>query len=982
MAKTLTTEEINISLNVLSDKPLKSLKDMRDEMKLLNLAMSDPNIGKAQFDALSQRMGELKNDTQDANKAMKALDPGELLGGFTKMAQGAVGAFGTVTAAMDLFGSENEVIQEIQKKSMAIIQLMMGLESARQLLIDAGARKENAAYLKTFVNQAKKVLGLGAETAATTANTVAQGANAAATNTVTAATWKWNASLLANPVVLITAGVLALVAGIYLLSKAFTANEVDSKAVKEANEKLRDTYKELNDELDTYIAKTKAAELEYKLINGDITEHEAALENLRVQYVANAKTADDAYADRLKEFEDRKKKALEETDSEKEKIKLQKIFNAEKIKLEKTYVDEKAEVDKMYLIETKKAELEDRLEREKKAKEHADALKAIWENYYVNIRNIQVNTFKLTLEAAKKEKNDLIDIQNEIAVNEFQKNVDYYNSVQKTEESITRIISGETLIRMTEARKAFDERRKQLNEGSEAEIQMQKEINEKQSKNTRDIQLLQLRLQKETTTAQRNITLDAIQTLQKDNESLANSIESKYINAGENVSDAYAEMINELGKIDETRAKQIYQQYLTEIGLTEKEFSFKQFTIESLDALQIQYIKDQKTRSEKMLNDMNIAIMSFLYNEKLITEESAANWINSYKSRAEALRLNIEKELENVSLSEAEMFSIRAYYAQQLTEIEIEEAAESTRKRLRSKKLEWEVDKQIALDAVNAREKAQLILWKDNEEKKTEITEKAANDRAEIEREAAKQTRDFMIDQAQAISDASMQILQNQTDHRNEVEESIRNEKYTKETDAVNSLAEAELITTEEKEKRLAEIEKQKAEEERKAKERIWKADKVAALTEVAINTAVAIMKAAPVVPLQIATGIAGALQAAVIQSQQMPIFAQGGLIRGRKHAAGGTLIEAEDGEVIINSRSSQMFRSQLSAINQAGGGVSFPMISNQPAVASNNMTSTIDTSVIETIVSKIASIPVIISESDVTKTQRKVKTYETNSQF
>jgi len=39
---------------------------------------------------------------------------------------------------------------------------------------------------------------------------------------------------------------------------------------------------------------------------------------------------------------------------------------------------------------------------------------------------------------------------------------------------------------------------------------------------------------------------------------------------------------------------------------------------------------------------------------------------------------------------------------------------------------------------------------------------------------------------------------------------------------------------------------------------------------------------------------------------------------------ANGGQMEAEGGEVIINKRSSAMFKPQLSAINQAGGGVAF----------------------------------------------------------
>ena len=59
--------------------------------------------------------------------------------------------------------------------------------------------------------------------------------------------------------------------------------------------------------------------------------------------------------------------------------------------------------------------------------------------------------------------------------------------------------------------------------------------------------------------------------------------------------------------------------------------------------------------------------------------------------------------------------------------------------------------------------------------------------------------------------------------------------------------------------------------------------------------------------------------------------FANGGMVHGRSHAqggekfaVGGRVVELEGGEAVINKRSTAMFRSQLSAMNSAGGGVKF----------------------------------------------------------
>jgi len=69
----------------------------------------------------------------------------------------------------------------------------------------------------------------------------------------------------------------------------------------------------------------------------------------------------------------------------------------------------------------------------------------------------------------------------------------------------------------------------------------------------------------------------------------------------------------------------------------------------------------------------------------------------------------------------------------------------------------------------------------------------------------------------------------------------------------------------------------------------------------VIMETAAAIMKAAPRPGLMALMGAMGAMQLATINAQQPPKMAQGGLIGGRRHSQGGTLIEAEQGEFVMS---------------------------------------------------------------------------------
>lgn len=69
-----------------------------------------------------------------------------------------------------------------------------------------------------------------------------------------------------------------------------------------------------------------------------------------------------------------------------------------------------------------------------------------------------------------------------------------------------------------------------------------------------------------------------------------------------------------------------------------------------------------------------------------------------------------------------------------------------------------------------------------------------------------------------------------------------------------------------------------------------------------------------------VASGIATVSKIVSTPKPTIPKAARGMMIGGRKHSAGGTLIEAERGEAIINAKSTSKYGSLLSAINSDGG--------------------------------------------------------------
>lgn len=121
---------------------------------------------------------------------------------------------------------------------------------------------------------------------------------------------------------------------------------------------------------------------------------------------------------------------------------------------------------------------------------------------------------------------------------------------------------------------------------------------------------------------------------------------------------------------------------------------------------------------------------------------------------------------------------------------------------------------------------------------------------------------------------------------------------------------------------RKLEIEKKAAEKEAELRKRAFEAQKQAAYIQAIISTAQGVANALTVTPAQlvpayIAIALAtGAAQIATISSQPTPKFEKGGWIDGRRHSQGGTIIEAEKDEFVINRNDAIRNSNLLEAIN------------------------------------------------------------------
>jgi hypothetical protein len=98
-------------------------------------------------------------------------------------------------------------------------------------------------------------------------------------------------------------------------------------------------------------------------------------------------------------------------------------------------------------------------------------------------------------------------------------------------------------------------------------------------------------------------------------------------------------------------------------------------------------------------------------------------------------------------------------------------------------------------------------------------------------------------------------------------------------------------------------------------------AERAMAIASAIMNTYVAVTKAMLNPPLAALVAGLGAAQVTAIAATPLP-YEQGGLVGGRRHSQGGTIIEAEQGEFIMSrSAVESIGTSALNNMNQGGGG-------------------------------------------------------------
>ncbi|MFW6026318.1 MAG: hypothetical protein ACOCRX_08245 [Candidatus Woesearchaeota archaeon] len=363
--------------------------------------------------------------------------------------------------------------------------------------------------------------------------------------------------------------------------------------------------------------------------------------------------------------------------------------------------------------------------------------------------------------------------------------------------------------------------------------------------------------------------------------------------------------------------------------------------------------------------------------------------------------------------------------AMKMSNLEREKQAIQTLQDLKLENMEDENERAMkALSIQEERALQEAEQYENSEQIKTEIKEKYERLRAEKEEEIRDQTYNKTIEDLDNFLDQEFQMNREQFEKEMnaKMEEDLR--KLEQEGATQEQIAQlekeyedrkTEYIKNKEKEKNRAReeglksfesttgsitqsisnlhnIQKEKeleaAGDNEEKKEQIRKKyaqkEKDMSLTKAIISGALAVTRAAAIQPFipagLIAMGVAATQTGAQIASIRAQKFSRGGEVNGPGTSTSDSIpARLSNGESVINARSTKMFRNELSEMNVAGGGVPFARGGIAGQTGSMNEDSN---SIAKNITDSIKQIPVMVSETDITDTQKKVQVVKTESKL
>lgn len=466
-------------------------------------------------------------------------------------------------------------------------------------------------------------------------------------------------------------------------------------------------------------------------------------------------------------------------------------------------------------------------------------------------------------------------------------------------------------------------------------------------------------------------TAKSLLDIQKDTAISAIKAEEEYQSEDFAIKQAYAKRIFEL--------EQTYAQKKIDEDLTNKEITLEQSKLKEEELLNQKTEFNNKQKAEqdkynleeqKKLDEQQKKLLELLsdYGEEQIKaiNDKWDNYIKDFSKTLAPPKNNVEAWKEWALKISMFTFAANKKRAEEIAKYNEGVNDKETKERLEA------LNKQLVDEDKTLKEKFDLkMAYLDQE---IALANKDATLQAQLQKDKLKTEKEYYRERGKLATDYASEVLNVLTainDFANAQSESELQDYETKNEEKKASLdnqLQQGLISQQEYDNQVAamdkDLDKKKAKiaREQAAREKVLKA------FDIIINTAANIVKAGINLPLQILMGITGAAQLAAVMAAPLPKAARGKYIQGNSHAQGGTMIEAEGGEVIINKASTAQYLPLLSAINVAGGGIPFGNFTDGGFAMRNDKGSVLDTTTLER---AIKDMQIIVSVEDINRGQK-----------
>lgn len=868
----------------------KDLKELVLEIATLSIAyqgLSDEEKKSADGQALAshiqdltEKAGVLKDAILDTNQAIT--NAASDTRGFDQLSgsiQLAIDGFGLATGAAEMLGISSEDLASIQTKLQAAIAASNAMQSIQNTLQAQSAVMQGVMLVQTKLR-----------TVAENLHTAAQGKGVIATTALTAAQWAFNAAASANPIGLIVVAIIACIAAVWGLVKAFTAFFGTSDEDIKKYEKQKEAFEEMSKAHDEEIERLKArGATQAELKDAELNNKQEELEAAEALY-ARASELYDEDDDEYKEALENKKKAQEDYEN----------FQTDSLNYLNSVIheaEEKEKEERLGTYEYKRQMIQAELEQQKALAltllNQEKITRQVYENMVAaldkaaNMKIADIN--KQEQESQNKQRTQRANSAKNARNDAKKAAEDLKKEVQKGEDALLNLIT-DSLERQRRAENLSYQRKREA-----LDKQLAEEL-AKRKKNARLIQALQ----------------NQIEGLDAEHQQKLYDIEQSNLSRTYKAQQDLIESRLAIVEKGSERERQLrydllsnqYQQELLAIQAAEDNHTL---TADQAEEMRINLTEAYADKREQLEEELakNLADITM----KKYADQQAID-DNAYVEQLNALKNKYVEEMRLAEGNAAEQAAIKARFEEEQAKLSEGYAVQTARNNVAM--LE-EVLKTANLSA-EERKNYEAELAKAKGALETAMADQAI---AEIDRvnqadAAAKEKRlqnaqqwmQVASDSLNAINDLVSTIYDAKIS-KVEEEQEANQEAADAEQERISDLVEKKVITEEEGEarKRAAEAKTAKKNEElekKKAKlkrdQAIW--DKANNIAQCTMQTALAIMNAWSTAPWPIniamaaVAGAMGAMQLATIIATPLPKYA-----KGTKNHKGGPAVVGDGGE-------------------------------------------------------------------------------------